>query len=247
MSRLITHASLLVTVRRLSVSVFVASTLLLVACGGGSSSGTDNSRLDGKSPYTDKPSDDNNTGGDGNSNDGAADDDASQDPSTDTPDGNAGTDPDDTGNDTGSDNVTDGGDDTPDANEPGSDDPVVDDGSDAEPDPVVNEPDAGDDSDLIEDVVSEVSGAVRLVWDRPERRENGEFLEGDEIGGYELRYRRLGEEDVKTVIINDGWDEDYELGELVGSYQFSIAAFDNNGLYSEFVSLSPATGLVGSL
>ncbi len=148
---------------------------------------------------------------------------------------------------TTSDNVTDGGDDTHDANERGSDDPVVDDGSDAEPDPVVNEPDAGDDSDLIEDVVSEVSGAVRLVWDRPERRENGEFLEGDEIGGYELRYRRLGEEDVKTVIINDGWDEDYELGELVGSYQFSIAAFDNNGLYSEFVSLSPATGLVGSL
>lgn len=244
MSRMITNASLLPAVRRLSVPLFVALTLSLAACGGGGSGNAD-SRLDSKSPYTDKPSGGDSAGGDSDSNDGADDDGTNQDPSTETPDANAGTDNDAAGSDSDPDTVTDGsGDDAPTPDS--GDDSVADGGNVTDPDPVVEEPATGDDSDLVDEVVSEVSGAVRLVWDRPEYRENGEYLEGDDIGGYELRYRRVGEEDTNTVIINDGWDEDYELGELVGSYQFSIAAFDNNGLYSEFVSLSPATGLLGS-
>ncbi|WP_027328161.1 hypothetical protein [Marinimicrobium agarilyticum] len=258
MSCFIANASLLVAVRRLSVSTVVALTLLLAACGGGG--GSESSRLDNKSPYTEKPSSGNSTDG-GTSGEGAGDDEAEQDSGAETPDSNAGNDTPDTdrpgtetpdespGTDSGENVTGDSGEDTPnpDTSEPDAGDDAVVDGGDAEPDTGTDEPDAGEDSGLIEEVVSEVDGDVLLQWYRPRFRENGDPLGDDEIDGYELRYRQLGEEDFQTVIIEDGWDEEYELGKLVGSYQFSIAAYDNNGLYSEFVSLSPVTGLLGSL
>lgn len=255
MSCVITNASLWLAARRLSVSGFVALALMLAACGGGG--GSESSRLDSKSPYTEKP-----TSGNGGTQDSAGDDDqepvaeapetdadadapAVETPSAEAPDENSSPD---SGGDSGE------GAPNPDTATPDPDDGAVVDGGGSEPDAGAEEPDtgaeeptAGEDSGLVEDVVSEVSGLVRLEWDRPEFRENGEYLEADEIGGYELRYRQVGQEEFETVIVNDGWDEDHELGELVGRYEFTIAAFDNNGLYSEFVNLAPATGLVGSL
>lgn len=224
MSHLIVNNIPLVAVRRLSVSVFAAVALLLCACGGGSGTVGENSRLDGKSPVAETPS----NGGNGSIDNGDADDGAGD----------------------GSDGVPNGsGDGIPDPDTDGPDgggEPVVDGGDVIEPDVGDDDPTTDHGADPVEDVISEVSGAVRLEWVRPDSRENGEFLEGDEIGGYELRYRRVGKEEFETVIVNDGWDDDYEFGELVGSYQFSIAAFDNNGLYSEFVSLSPVSGLLNA-
>jgi len=86
---------------------------------------------------------------------------------------------------------------------------------------------------------SEINGDVTLQWQRPVQRENGEYLEGDDIGGYELRYRELTDKDFQVVIIEDGWREDYELTDLQGEFEFQIAAFDVNGLYSNFVALEP--------
>lgn len=86
---------------------------------------------------------------------------------------------------------------------------------------------------------NEINGDVTLQWQRPVQRENGEFLEGDEIGGYELRYRELSNEDFEVVIIEDGWLESYEIQNLQGEFEFQIAAFDVNGLYSNFVALTP--------
>lgn len=225
---LTSKASLWVGVRRLSVSGFVALSLTLAACGGGA--GSENSRLDSKSPYTEKPAS-GTQGGSGAGNEGD-DDQPEQEPVAETPSGEA---PNESPSPDSGDSVS---------GDSGEDAPTPD---TSIPDTGAEEPTAGEDSGLVEDVVSEVSGVVRLEWDRPEFRENGEYLEGDEIGGYELRYRQVGQEEFQTVIVNDGWDEAHELGELVGRYEFTIAAFDNNGLYSEFVNLAPATGLVGSL
>ncbi len=228
MSRFTLKASLLVAVRRMSGAAFVAATLLLVACGGGgsSSSGAENSRLDTKVPHTEKPSTGNSTVETDNS--GTTDQDFAKDEQ-----------------DSGSSTE----DEAPssEVDEPQVGEEVADNEEVTEPETAEEQTDTNDDSELVDEVVSEVSGAVRLEWDRPEFRENGEYLEGDEIGGYELRYRKLGEDDFETVVIEDGWDEDYELTELVGSYEFTIAAFDSNGLYSEFVSLSPVTGLTESI
>lgn len=83
------------------------------------------------------------------------------------------------------------------------------------------------------------SKAVLLQWQRPEQRENGEYMEGDEIGGYELRYKKLDSDEYSHLVLEDGWLESYEFKEqqLAGAYEFQIAVFDTNGLYSEFVDL----------
>lgn len=270
MSRLIANALPLVPLKHFSASGFLVLTLLLAACGGGgSASGVDGSRLGSKSPYSEEPSSENgaespeNQDTTPNGNEDVAQDspsdrpgsvtdnneDDAQDSTSDRPD-DAVTDSGDTTEDNGSEGTN--GENTDNASDsdtvaPGEEegDAIVDRGD--EPDADSDDSSADEESGPLEEVVSEVNGIVRLEWNRPEYRENGDYLEGDDIGGYELRYKQVGEEEFQTVIVENGWDEEYDLGELVGSYQFTIAAFDSNGLYSDFVSLSAATGLTEAL
>lgn len=86
---------------------------------------------------------------------------------------------------------------------------------------------------------SPVEGSVTLEWRAPDHRENGNYLELDEIGGYEIRYRKEGESDFVSVVVENRYATEYELTGLNGAYEFSIAVYDSNGLYSRFVSLTP--------
>ena len=79
---------------------------------------------------------------------------------------------------------------------------------------------------------------VVLEWDKPDERENGDYLEESEIGGYEIRYRQPGQEDYETVIIDDGLVEKYEFTEALGTTEFEIASYDTDGLYSVFIPLT---------
>jgi len=88
---------------------------------------------------------------------------------------------------------------------------------------------------------SVVEGSVVLDWRTPDQRENGDYLELDEIGGYEIRYRKDGESNAISVVIEDPYATHYELAGLTGIYEFSIAVYDVNGLYSRFVSLTPTS------
>lgn len=87
--------------------------------------------------------------------------------------------------------------------------------------------------------VDEADGSVVLMWSRPEQRENGDYLEGDEIGGYEIRYRTSEQDDYEIITIDDGWQVTYEFTDLVGPVQFQISAYDRDGLYSKFVDIRP--------
>lgn len=84
-----------------------------------------------------------------------------------------------------------------------------------------------------------VSSDVVIEWYIPTERENGDYLELYEIGGYEIRYKLTSTQDYQSVVIDDGMVDHYDLGKLSGNYEFQIATFDVNGLYSEFVSISP--------
>ncbi len=86
---------------------------------------------------------------------------------------------------------------------------------------------------------TEIEGPVTLSWTPPVQRENGDELDITELGGYELRYRLETEQKYISVIIEDPWTTDYYIEWLEGRHEFQIAAFDNTGLYSEFVSLQP--------
>jgi hypothetical protein len=107
-----------------------------------------------------------------------------------------------------------------------------------EPEP--GTPPAGEhETPIAEDTPPEVvEGLVQLRWQRPVDREDGEYLELDEIGGYELRYKAKGDTEEQSVIIDAAADS-YQLSGLKGEYWFEIAVYDKNGLYSQFVSLTP--------
>lgn len=84
-----------------------------------------------------------------------------------------------------------------------------------------------------------LDGPAVIYWSIPTQRENGDYLDIREIGGYELRYKLRSEEDFTSVNIDSGFTDTYYFDYLQGDYEFEIATFDVNGLYSEFVSIHP--------
>jgi hypothetical protein len=89
------------------------------------------------------------------------------------------------------------------------------------------------------DDVVEVDGQVAVYWSPPTERENGEYLELDEIGGYELRYKCKSDKEFTSIFIEDGGADAYYFDDLEGEYEFELATFDTAGLYSKFVKVTP--------
>ncbi|UZJ43906.1 fibronectin type III domain-containing protein [Marinimicrobium sp. C6131] len=209
----LTDSITLLAARRLAVSLCLASTIALVACGGGA--GTDGSRLDNQGPGSDNGSSSSSSTASSQSSSSAS----SEQPEPEEPSDPEPEDP----NDDGSDDSDAGGNDNPDDGS-GNDDDSADSGND----------------DVIEDVLVEVSGTVVLEWQQPEVRENGDPIYDNELGGYEVRYREVSQEQFTSQII-DEWSVQFtEIHDLSGTYEFEIAAYDTNGLYSEFVNILPA-------
>jgi hypothetical protein len=84
-----------------------------------------------------------------------------------------------------------------------------------------------------------VAGPVYLRWNIPSKREDGSRLDTSELGGYEVRYRQVNSAEYTYVNIEDAYKNDLHLSWLSGKYIFEVAAFDNNGLYSRFISIKP--------
>jgi hypothetical protein len=84
-----------------------------------------------------------------------------------------------------------------------------------------------------------VAGPVNFNWTPPILRENGNPLDITEVGGYELRYRKVTDINFIYVTVNDAWKNYYNFTWLEGTFVFQIAAFDKNGNYSSFVDIAP--------
>lgn len=82
-----------------------------------------------------------------------------------------------------------------------------------------------------------IDGPVLINWSPPTHRENGDYLDIAEVGGYQLRYKLKGATDYKRIEIKDGYTDSYYFDYLKGDYVFEIAAFDSNGIYSDFVAI----------
>lgn len=76
-----------------------------------------------------------------------------------------------------------------------------------------------------------------MSWIPPNLREDGTVLDITQLGGYELRYKLLSDADFTYISINDPWTNFYNFSWLEGTYIFQIAAFDKDGLYSNFVNV----------
>jgi hypothetical protein len=83
------------------------------------------------------------------------------------------------------------------------------------------------------------SVGVRVSWVTPTQRENGEYLEFNEIGGYEILYRPSNSNAYVKEIITDTDTTHYERSDIGADTIFQIAVFDKNGLYSRYLQLIP--------
>lgn len=101
--------------------------------------------------------------------------------------------------------------------------------------PPVQQPAPGDPEPPQEPVP--VNGQVLVMWEPPQQRENGTSLAILEVGGFEIRYKSAMALNFNYLLIDNRWETSYTFENLVGDYQFEIAAFDTNGLYSQFVPL----------
>ncbi len=79
--------------------------------------------------------------------------------------------------------------------------------------------------------------SAALDWSIPSTRVNGEPLQLSEIGGYEIRYKNVNDDNYIIIKINDGYAQSFIFDELPeGDYQFMIAVYDTDGVYSDFDS-----------
>jgi hypothetical protein len=85
-----------------------------------------------------------------------------------------------------------------------------------------------------------LDGPVQLYWAIPTQRENGELLDVTEIAGYELRYKLKSTADFNSILIENAYLDAYYFDHLQGDYEFEIATYDVNGLYSNFVAINPS-------
>jgi len=90
-----------------------------------------------------------------------------------------------------------------------------------------NPPDKGPD---------QVSHSVQLYWSRPLSRVNNNPMPETEIGGYEIRYRKLPDGQFQSIILAaDQVQYGLTTVDAVDLYVFSVAVFDQEGIYSDFV------------
>lgn len=86
---------------------------------------------------------------------------------------------------------------------------------------------------------SAVAPPLQLNWFVPSARVNGDVLSLADIGGYELRYRIKGANKFKSVVIRGASNKSHLMtGLSSGVYEFQIATFDADGLYSLFVPIN---------
>jgi hypothetical protein len=88
---------------------------------------------------------------------------------------------------------------------------------------------------------SVASLAATLSWSHPNQRENGKFLELDEIAGYEIRYRKPTGTRYTYITLYGNRTTEYTFPEDMQIHaqdlEFEIAVFDTKGLYSQFVKV----------
>ncbi|MEX0623701.1 fibronectin type III domain-containing protein [Saccharospirillum sp.] len=81
------------------------------------------------------------------------------------------------------------------------------------------------------------NGSLTLYWSAPVERLNGEPMDFNDVGGYEIRYRGTNSDNYTNVVINNAAVEQYSFDNLanINNLVFEVAVFDANGIYSEFV------------
>lgn len=86
---------------------------------------------------------------------------------------------------------------------------------------------------------SNIQTTTTLSWLHPDKRENGQFLELDEIGGYELRFKETTSTTYTHLTLHGNMTNSYTTNLIPADGDIQIAVFDTNGLYSDFIPIHP--------
>ncbi len=81
--------------------------------------------------------------------------------------------------------------------------------------------------------------SVRVTWAIPSARQNGDPMSLNEIGGYEIIYRKVGESLFSSAVITTSAQVEYVVTNLEpGAYEFQIASFDTDNVYGQYSTLA---------
>lgn len=83
------------------------------------------------------------------------------------------------------------------------------------------------------------NGDVTLYWAAPVQREDDSSLTTADLGGFVIRYKLKSSSTFLSLYVTNGSATSYIIPSLVGDYEFQIAAYDKDNLFSKFVSISP--------
>ena len=77
-----------------------------------------------------------------------------------------------------------------------------------------------------------------IQWSPPTARENGSYLNLDEIAGYQIRYKATNATSYIYITIPGNAITKYKFPLSILGLQFEIAVYDTQGLYSNFAPIS---------
>lgn len=86
-------------------------------------------------------------------------------------------------------------------------------------------------------ISSRPNNQITITWNHPTTRENKAFLNPDEIGGYEIRYRKPTDSHYTYLTLSGSSRREYVF-DGDNDTEFEIAAFDINGVYGDFTEVS---------
>jgi hypothetical protein len=79
------------------------------------------------------------------------------------------------------------------------------------------------------------SYSATVSWEIPTTRENGDPLEIEDIGGYEIRYKHESDDSFQYRTVTEASTKTLKIENLSsGEYEFTVATFDREGLYSDY-------------
>lgn len=77
-----------------------------------------------------------------------------------------------------------------------------------------------------------------IRWNHPNKRENGQFLELDEIGGYEIRFKPPAYNNYAYIMLTGNRTTSFSTDLIPANSTIEIAVYDMNELYSSFTPIS---------
>lgn len=78
---------------------------------------------------------------------------------------------------------------------------------------------------------------MTIQWTHPIERENDDYLDLNEIGGYEIRVRSADSSSFISHPVPGNQTTRYVLSNYANTMVVEIAVYDTDGIYSQFVTV----------